>query len=70
MNIPPGSPKQALAQRPFRSLAHLKHTLVQVLQLRADAQLALIRAHPELAGKAMVNKHSLPSRPMSKARPA
>jgi beta-ureidopropionase / N-carbamoyl-L-amino-acid hydrolase len=48
---------QALAQRPFRSLAHLKHTMVKVLNAAGrDAQLALIRAHPELAGKAMVNK--------------
>lgn len=45
----------ALAERPFRSLSHLKHAMVQVLR-RADlpAQLALIRAHPELAGKAML----------------
>ncbi len=48
---------QAVAQRPFRSLAHLKHTMVKVLNAAGrDAQLALIRAHPELAGKAMVNK--------------
>ncbi|MCJ0764425.1 2-oxo-4-hydroxy-4-carboxy-5-ureidoimidazoline decarboxylase [Variovorax terrae] len=46
----------AIAQRPFRSLAHLKHTMVQVLdQAGREAQLALIRAHPELAGKAMVS---------------
>jgi len=46
--------EQALTGRPFRSLADLKHAMAQ--QLRAasrDAQLALIRAHPELAGKAM-----------------
>ena len=48
---------QAVAHRPFRSLAHLKHTMVKVLNAAGrDAQLALIRAHPELAGKAMVNK--------------
>ena len=48
---------QAVTQRPFRSLAHLKHTMVKVLNAAGrDAQLALIRAHPELAGKAMVNK--------------
>ena len=47
---------QALAQRPFRSLAHLKACLAQVLtQAALDAKLALIRAHPELAGKAMVD---------------
>jgi N-carbamoyl-L-amino-acid hydrolase len=47
--------EQALAQRPFRSLAHLKHALAQVVRTaELDAQLGLIRAHPELAGKAMV----------------
>ena len=49
--------ERALAQRPFRSMAQLKHAMVQVLkQAGRDAQLALIRAHPELAGKAMVSK--------------
>ena len=49
----------ALAQRPFRSLAQLKHAMVQVLAAAPQqAQIALIRAHPELAGKAMV-AHSL-----------
>ena len=45
---------QTLARRPFRSLPHLKYCLVQTLAA-ADraAQIALIRAHPELAGKAM-----------------
>ncbi|MDR7094845.1 2-oxo-4-hydroxy-4-carboxy-5-ureidoimidazoline decarboxylase [Hydrogenophaga laconesensis] len=47
--------EQALAQRPFPSLAALKHAMVKVLAAAGvDAQLALIRAHPELAGKAMV----------------
>ena len=47
----------ALAQRPFASLAELKYALVQVLtQAGLDAQLALIRAHPELAGKAMISQ--------------
>jgi N-carbamoyl-L-amino-acid hydrolase len=45
----------ALAQRPFKSLAHLKHAMARVVaEAGTDAQLALIRAHPELAGKAMV----------------
>lgn len=45
----------ALAQRPFKSLAHLKHAMVQVLaEASPQSQLDLIRAHPELAGKAMV----------------
>ena len=49
--------EQALAQRPFSSLAHLKHALAQVVRTaELDAQLGLIRAHPELAGKAMVAK--------------
>jgi N-carbamoyl-L-amino-acid hydrolase len=47
----------ALAQRPFASLAQLKHALVQVLDAAdLEAQLTLIRAHPELAGKAMVSQ--------------
>jgi N-carbamoyl-L-amino-acid hydrolase len=47
----------ALAQRPFRSLAHLKHVMARVVaDAGRDAQLALLRAHPELAGKAMVAK--------------
>ncbi|NBQ87315.1 MAG: 2-oxo-4-hydroxy-4-carboxy-5-ureidoimidazoline decarboxylase, partial [Betaproteobacteria bacterium] len=47
----------ALAQRPFRSLTHLKQAMAQVVrEADADTQLALIRAHPELAGKAMVSK--------------
>ncbi len=49
--------ERALAQRPFTSLAHLKHAMAQVLDAAGrDAQLGLIRAHPELAGKAMVSK--------------
>lgn len=49
--------QRALAQRPYRSLAHLKHALVQALAASsADEQIGLIRAHPELAGKAMVSK--------------
>jgi N-carbamoyl-L-amino-acid hydrolase len=47
----------ALAERPFVSLAHLKHAMARVLQEAGrEPQLALIRAHPELAGKAMVSK--------------
>ncbi len=47
----------ALAQRPFASLAQLKHALTQIVDAAGrEAQLALIRAHPELAGKAMVRK--------------
>jgi len=47
----------ALSQRPFRSLAQLKHAMARVVaDAGRDAQLALVRAHPELAGKAMVSK--------------
>ena len=47
----------ALAQRPFGSVAQLKRACVEVLRAAGPAaQLALIRAHPELAGKAMVAK--------------
>jgi len=47
--------EKALAMRPFRSVAHLKHCMVRVLaDAGRDAQLTLIRAHPELAGRAMV----------------
>ncbi len=47
--------RQALAARPFRSLAHLQDQMRQVLdQADIEAQLALIRAHPELAGRAML----------------
>ena len=47
----------ALAQRPFASLAHLKRAMADVVRRSsAEKQLMLIRAHPELAGKAMVSK--------------
>jgi N-carbamoyl-L-amino-acid hydrolase len=47
----------AWVKRPFATLAQLKHALVSVLRdAGRDAQIALIRAHPELAGKAMVSK--------------
>jgi N-carbamoyl-L-amino-acid hydrolase len=49
--------ERAAAARPFATLSALKQALVQVVQLAgADAQLALIRSHPELAGKAMVSQ--------------
>jgi len=47
--------ERAAAARPFATLAQLKLALVQaVREASADEQLGLIRAHPELAGKAMV----------------
>ncbi|MEQ1682251.1 MAG: 2-oxo-4-hydroxy-4-carboxy-5-ureidoimidazoline decarboxylase [Burkholderiaceae bacterium] len=49
--------EQAWAKRPFASLAQLKHALVSVLkEASPETQAALIRVHPELAGKAMVSK--------------
>ncbi|MEJ6001079.1 2-oxo-4-hydroxy-4-carboxy-5-ureidoimidazoline decarboxylase [Paucibacter soli] len=48
---------RAAAQRPFVSLAQLKHALASVVRgATRDEQLGLIRAHPELAGKAMLSK--------------
>ncbi|MBC7598003.1 MAG: 2-oxo-4-hydroxy-4-carboxy-5-ureidoimidazoline decarboxylase [Polaromonas sp.] len=47
----------ALAHRPFRSLTQLKHQMAGIVrEAGLEAQLSLIRAHPELAGKAMVSK--------------
>ena len=47
----------AWQRRPFASLAQLKHALAEVLRAAPrEARLGLIRAHPELAGKAMVSK--------------
>ena len=49
--------ERAAAARPFRSLEHLKQALAEVVRRAPrEEQLALIRAHPELAGKAMVSK--------------
>ena len=46
--------ERAFAARPFASLAALKRALVEVVRTAGDdAQLALIRAHPQLAGRAM-----------------
>lgn len=49
--------KSAWTKRPFNSLAQLKLALVEVVRHAGrEPQLGLIRAHPELAGKAMVSK--------------
>ena len=52
--------EQAFGRRPdagFTTLAALKHALVQAVRDSGrEQQLALIRAHPELAGKAMVSQ--------------
>jgi N-carbamoyl-L-amino-acid hydrolase len=46
---------RAWAGRPFATLAHLKRGLVKAVRDASyDEKLGLIRAHPELAGKAMV----------------
>ena len=45
----------AAERRPFASLVHLKYALASVVrEAPRGLQLALLRAHPELAGKAMV----------------
>jgi N-carbamoyl-L-amino-acid hydrolase len=47
--------ESAISMRPFRSLAHLEHTLARIVaEAGEERQLTLLRAHPELAGKAMV----------------
>ena len=47
----------AASKRPFATLAALKRALVEVVrEAPRERQLELIRAHPELAGKAMVAK--------------
>jgi len=47
----------AAPKRPFASFAALKQALVDSVRgIGREAQLKLIRAHPELAGKAMVSK--------------
>jgi N-carbamoyl-L-amino-acid hydrolase len=49
--------EQAMQQRPFASLAALKLACARVLEQGSrEARIALVRAHPELAGKAMVAK--------------
>lgn len=47
--------KRAASHRPFRTLAALKAAMARVVrEATLDEQLRLIRAHPELAGKAAV----------------
>jgi N-carbamoyl-L-amino-acid hydrolase len=49
--------ERAASARPFASLVALKLALAKVVRESGrEAQLGLIRAHPELAGKAMVSK--------------
>ncbi len=50
--------ERAADKRPFASLAAMKLALVDsVRSAGQEAQLKLVRAHPELAGKAMVSKN-------------
>ena len=47
--------EQAAGKRPFQSFAQLKLALIELVRNAGrDAQRALVRAHPELAGKAML----------------
>jgi len=47
--------ERAAARRPFSTLAQLKRALVETLSAASrDERLVLLRAHPELAGKAMI----------------
>ena len=49
--------ERAASRRPFATLAQLKRALVETLaEASRDERLALLRAHPELAGKAMIAK--------------
>ncbi len=51
----PWIPERAAVQRPFATLAALKFALQSVVaSASVDEQLGLIRAHPELAGKAAI----------------
>ena len=48
--------EQADALRPFKSIATLKLVMCGVISRASyEQKLALLRAHPELAGKAMIN---------------
>jgi len=48
---------ESLTQRPFKSINHLKFAFTEVVsRATKEQQLSLIRAHPELAGKAMVSQ--------------
>ena len=49
--------RAALGARPFATMAGLKYAMTQVVsKANRQLQIDLIRAHPELAGKAMVSK--------------
>src|SRR5689334_13248159 len=53
----PWVPERAWSRRPFASVAELHAAMAEVVTSAGrERQLALIRAHPELAGKAMVQR--------------
>ena len=53
----PWVPERAWSRRPFASVAELHAAMAEVVASAGEErQLALIRAHPELAGKAMVQR--------------
>ena len=53
----PWVPERAWSRRPFASVAELHAAMAEVVaNAGKERQLALIRAHPELAGKAMVQR--------------
>lgn len=57
----PWVPERVAAARPFRSRLHLHSAMVQtVMQADVGDQLKLIRAHPELAGRAAVRGELTP----------
>ena len=65
----PWIPQRAAAQRPFRTIDELKLGLRKVVaQATIDEQLGLIRAHPELAGKAAVAGELTPESTGEQAR--
>ncbi len=48
--------EQAVLERPFKSIAGLKLVMTRVVSNASrELKLSLLRAHPELAGKAMIN---------------
>ncbi len=50
--------EKALADRPFKSLVQLKYSMTAVLHKASkEAQIRLVQAHPELAGKAMLSQN-------------
>src|SRR5262245_50969744 len=51
--------ERAWNRRPFRSLEHLHEAMMaEVLAARADEQLALLRAHPDLGARARMSDAS------------